>query len=440
MYEDVQAKFFDIGLPIAKQMNDDPFINIPGSGQISSVVNAILGEETKLQVQNSEDDIKKKKGVYNLLIYMKEQARTAPKYIEARDRINSKIPLFKDDIFYTQEISGKKVRIDKLSDSDIVAILSIESQEKNAGKTNMSKSAVSNSLLTAKEVKQRKTYLIESEGLYIFKDELNETPASLVAEDREKAEELILSLGWKIWRKNTDRELKSKLRYQYHTMKNDLTTEKDVLEADIKLKDAENNVDRVEGYVNDCSVFVATFNDKSDSEIKQKLEEEYKKQQAKSESIFQTNLFTSPANVQTSILRYQNVDEITKYINTMYPEAKNIAPSIKDILEQDKTYRTIIGGTATSTGNSVTVINPAVVVNPLAAFKPVTIGNSAVSIDPNSGKNLYCETPKYEYRKWKSFWGKRKCLKSHSKHLCYPSGQKWYYSKSIVYTSALAGI
>lgn len=449
LQSEMHLEYYDIGIPTTKEMNNDPAINIPGITEMTSAIISILGDKNKELMQLNNAETQEKRAMYNLLLRMSYEAKNED-YISARDLIDARIPLFTSEIFETERVEEGdtyiNIRTNILSDTDIIEILNIKTE------------AVTNT----DEEELGESYLVTVEGLYLFKE--GETPADLVSRDRETAEDILLGLGWSIWRKNVQPKDKSKLRYQYHVMKNELTTEKDILELEIKLKNTKNSGDAIVGYANDCVVFLAKTKGKTDIEIKTFLEDEYTLQKSSDgSSVFMTDIYTSPANINTSILQFESKEEVNEYLEEMYPNLRNnfsseggyggfpyqggdnLARSILEILSKDQTVKTVLtklghGIPGSTSNNTTTSIAVGLLTGSPSTVLSGLFGGSN-DTDPNNGKTLFCHVPSLG----EDDDDGKNCIKGSDFYLCdsgndKESGQRWYYGRNINYKASFVGI
>ncbi len=308
--------------------------------------------------------------------------------------------------------------------------------------------------------KSRPEYLVERLNLYFFKN--GETPAQLVAQDKKKAAQLAMDLAWALWRKFTPKKEKARFRYQFHVLETNgkFVTEKQLIEKQIKSTEVANSYKRALDYASDCKTFVSYVrNRRSDREIDQFLEREYEKQKNGGNSVFITDLFTSPAHRKLSILKFGSESAVRKYYNDMYPDMRDVgrAFSIREIFVKDRTMRTLAGITPTLISSDRTGLMFAAAGLPQVAVVKALFGKPPVQIkaDPNYGKELFCAATGTTYVKGRgsktwfgsiinSAGGNDKCWDGHSIDLCSSSGnvagQTWYYARKAVYQSAVAGV
>ena len=331
----------------------------------------------------------------------------------------------------------------KISDKDLLSILKLPAS------------------LVDKNVKPGEL-LVENLGLYIFKKKptsqktnsstlgtvtkkefVTETPEDLVANNKKKAAELALDLSWALWRKFAPQGEKARARYQYDILDTNgkLVSEKDYLSAQLNLKNLSSASEKAVAYAKDCITFVNKFYNKYDREIDPILEQEYQKQQNKEESIFVTDLFTSPSHRKTSILKFYSSRGagIRKYYNDMYPGRRdsNSAYNIRDLFEKDKTLRTLRGISSKRIDIDRKAMEWSIAV-PVLGVTKLFEGSNPISIisDPNYGKDLFCNGEGVTYE--------GKCWDGHSMDICSASGtrkgQTWYYSSRSVYRAAVSKI
>lgn len=218
-----------------------------------------------------------------------------------------------------------------------------------------------------------------------------ETGRSTLINNEALARNSVLDYSWNLWRtekgkeKPTDtepsgRKQKSNIRYKYYIIRNDISTEAQVLEAEIRHDGILENNTRTKNYLDDCiqlKSFVTGYTKneisnslissskptlpttavlskkrkrtvrfllpkvrKTDSEIKKYLEEERAKQGRKESSAFKTTIITGGIN--SSILKYNSQSEIQEYFDNFYPEEdfpdKEVtlhAKSVSEIFEKD---------------------------------------------------------------------------------------------------------
>ncbi len=503
----LKEELFDVGLPTIKEMNSDPAINIPGSTEMTNIISEVLGDKNKELINSNRDAKIKKRSMYNILLRISEEAENDIKYKTQKNKIDSRLTLFLSKIHkeeVTTDDSGKETikKINILTDNDLKEILGIKvilvketgeliglDKKGNITKASLDKNGNIKTTPTKKLVfdgdKMTKEYLIEYRDLYSFKDnkqensintqEINttpETPETLVASNRDKAEEIVIDLAWNIWRRNVDKDIKSKLRYQYYTIRNNLVTEQDILELKIDSKKAIDNSSKIADYVLDCIVFLAVtkdeykdknskIRDRSDYEIKNILEKEYIKQQnndPNNPSIFKTNLYTSPTNINLSILKFvnnKNGDTLKKHFKEVYPDVykeaksvdfKGIGTNINEILDLDETGRTVmLNKTKTifdENETNLAVFQALVFASPGKLLIKLFKKGTDEKFNPNEGKELFCNI-KIDHdpgKCVKGTWDFNICTSVKDTNSKYKVAQRWYFGNKIAYSAAFAGI
>ncbi len=407
----------------SKQIAYDPKLNIPGAQKMRVTLQSILDGNNYSFLKDSS--LKEKNDLLTLLGGMKNDARSIKSFKNARNALNPKIPLFISDMYTTGlDSNGNVIQISKISDQDLIDILSIRSDDAYAqlenitSQNNQQSSQTQNqqggsqtqnqqsssqtqnqqqggfqqqnnnstlhgghggnsqnnnlnnprsntisvatqiyNFLTAKtalaaqqqggtnQTDINSAYYIGSEGLYTFKN--GETPESLVHHNREKAEQLAVDLGWHLWRKYADKKEKSNLRYKYYLIKNKLVTEKDVLEAKLEFEGATKLKTNIQDIYHDCISFKNKVLDEhmTNQQVRDFLLNENEKKQLNQPSIFITDTFTSPEEIEQSILSFHNINELKKYMDTMYPGHHNYVARLR-IYGKNHTYTNpIFGGT-----------------------------------------------------------------------------------------------
>ncbi len=213
-----------------------------------------------------------------------------------------------------------------------------------------------------------------------------------IVNDESKAKLAILSIGWDLWRTNTNVETKTSLREQIYTIRNSLSLDKLVTNAKIKYTRAEQNLDSTYKIGLDClslkayslgtprtqianitnggqktslkASYVANivntrepnannlssegfdFYDvssaKSDLEIKSFLESEYAMQNDGNPittSVFNGFTVTSPTNISNSILGFQSETEKQNYFNSNYSDIEFPFPENMNKLSISEMYK-----------------------------------------------------------------------------------------------------
>ncbi len=271
------------------------------------------------------------------------------------------------------------------------------------------------------------SYLLEQLDLYYFKK--GETPEELVRKNREKAEQLALDLGWALWRKYTPRKLKSFARYQYDSVKFNIPMDEDVKKADSKYRSFVSLQTKMIDYVHDCHTFVMKLGKKSDREIKSILEQEYQRQKDKKRSMFKTDLFTSPTNIETSILSFIGKEnEKDKYLKMYYETRPRMSKpeSVKRIFELDQTLRTMAGVSPIVLRVNREAIKWSAGLGIFGAIKSLLTRKTYITfeVNPDIGKDLFCIAPF-----------------SHTfLDACISPFRHWYYSNYAVYKAKIKGI
>ncbi len=455
-----------IGLNQTKQINSDYALNIPGVSELDLTINNIIGSNTKSEINDIISNRDGYRNIYQTLLRLKIEVETNTNYIAARDLINNKIPLYYEDIYYEKEVEnndGKKsiTKVYKITDEDLIDILSTKIKINNSPTDNFRLIPV------ADAAAENYVYIIENRDLYSYKTELGETPTTLVENNRKKAEEIAIALGWDIWRNTLNdgddtqmleeyRKYKSNLRYRYYIIKNNIVTEKDILSLKIEKETTEADIEKSKLYALDCYTFIKKVTNSdpnmSDSQIKNLLNTEREKQNIGSDSMFLTNLFTSEANIELSILGFENINEVNDYINQMYPDfdTDNIGKNVAEILGKDKLSNIVVDEIAKLNKtkgfdwrlvSNVWLADPTGVISAITAINSIIHSGDCSDAGSNDGKYLFCMASNDTFHKVGSKWCGIK------KRLCHPwcsgngtYGQTWMFADTIVYKTAFSGI
>ena len=511
----------------SKQIAYDPKLNIPGAQKMRVTLQSILSGNNYSFLKGSS--LKEKNDLLTLLGGMKNDARSINGFKRARNALNPKIPLFMSDMYTTGlDGNGNVIQISKISDQDLIDILSIHSsdayaqleniasqnnqhgssqaqnqqggnqnqqngsqiqnpqqggsqqqnnnlnnstlhggrggnsQNNNLSNTRNNTISVATQIynfLTAKTAFAAQqttnatpqglaptlvpipTYYIEAEGLYSFKN--GETPEELVHKNREKAEQLAIDLGWHLWRKYADKKEKSNLRYKYYLIKNKLVTEKDVLEAKLEFDGATKLKTNIQGIYHDCTVFKNKVLDEhmTNQQIRNFLLGENEKKQLNQPSVFITDTFTSPEEIEQSILSFHNISDLKKYMDTMYPGHHNYVARLR-IYGKSHTYTNPLTGKTYVGGIEVAGLfndNSYAVSQSIANDNKLPVESIVVPV-------LFCDIEERDginpnLQNWANMDATDKCGDSYKpenyKKICAGGSKSWYRTGAATYIAAM---
>ncbi len=347
----------NIALTEMKDLVIDSKANIPGAGNMNSLIKSMLGDSSD-QMSFNDNLIKNKRSMLGVLESVKEGVTTS--FEPIRQKVNPLLPLF-------------------ISEWD-----ALSKQEKLA-------------LAKMPEMK------------ILLKSEEGETLESLLQTNPKRIRESVISYAWDLWRTEMGktkegRQRKSELRYEYFVNSNNFATQAQALESESKLKQTQNQRAQAENLLKDCHTlrsyalgievselkkhssqfgklksfysdyssaamlinpyagaislaqglfgsagniqYIDTSKARSDEQILAFLRAEYEKKKKGKESLFKTNYFISPSAIKNSILGFASEEAKEKYFKGLYndhrdDEDDDLLPnalSVVDILVRDKMF------------------------------------------------------------------------------------------------------
>lgn len=81
------------------------------------------------------------------------------------------------------------------------------------------------------------------------------TATTLVNQENSTAQNVVIHMGWDLWRDQADPELKTDLRYRYYAQRNRLSNQEFVAIANTRISQISSKVERITNVLNDCVIF-----------------------------------------------------------------------------------------------------------------------------------------------------------------------------------------
>jgi hypothetical protein len=390
-----------IGRNEQKSMVNDSLVNIPGAQRMRSIVETSLAagsdefdevNDTRTRKQNILSSLKNIRGLITADFNIYKQS------------INPKLTLFVQD--WDQLTSSEQLELFTLPVLDDNGDPVIESFEDSSG-----------------EIVEYPLYLVDK--YIIIKHREGETAESVFNDKGIQSRDAVLTVAWDLWRTEKGMEIgnelasppipsggkqKSNIRYRYYILRNQISTQADVLRAELIKDEATQNNETIADFLNDCIQLksfatgytpevieftlenpplkfsfqnlegsltnlpmVTLFekhgreyraldiqNAKSDTLIRDFIMSEKAKQEDNNDvtvSVFKTNIITGDGSIAQSILGFNSEQEKTDYFDDFYPD-ENLpdqvitrnAKTIAEIFQKDYTTGTWPrGGGATGT-------------------------------------------------------------------------------------------
>ncbi|MDD3694025.1 MAG: hypothetical protein PHC89_01375 [Candidatus Pacebacteria bacterium] len=241
---DEESAYDRLGLQETRRMANDNMVNIPGASQMRGTVNALLSQNGENQFEEVSNERNRKQTYLAILKNMKSSIQQD--FNNYKGAIDSHLVIFEEDW-------------NKLSDTEKIALFSIPERDENGDIIYVPVEVGSSGTIVVNENQERPLYIMEK--YYLFKP--GETPASVFANNPDAVKKAVLSYSWDLWQRKKGEEpasgttpngvtQKSNLRYQYYAMSKYLTTESDILDAEMKKDEVTQSNKTIIDLLHDC--------------------------------------------------------------------------------------------------------------------------------------------------------------------------------------------
>lgn len=443
---DEESALDKLGLQETRRMANDSMVNIPGASQMRGTVNALLSQNGGNQFEEISDERNRKQTYLAILKNMKTSIQQD--FNSYKGAIDSRLVIFEEDW-------------NKLSDTEKIALFSIPERDENGDIIYVPIEVGSSGTIVINENQERPLYIMEK--YYLFKP--GETPASVFANNPDAVKKAVLSYSWDLWQRKKGEEpasgttpngitQKSNLRYQYYAMSKYLSTESDILDAEMKKDEVVQSNKTIADLLSDCVQFKAfslnlntpdgknkvlaslanepslklgaliggmevlrddhgrvafnlnTGNARTDQEIKNYVLQQKALQENNQASDFKTNIITN--GVEESILGFDTVGEKAQYFEDFYEKDEDLW----------QPYYQFSNGIAEE--------------QPQKSIATIFAYDFTTANWPRGGTGkgaLYCRVvTSFDARGWSGNQGLPKCLK------------EWYSTSNVAYDLALMNI